>query len=228
MKVLVTGTSRGLGAATAVHLAELGHDVVGCARGPAETAGFRHIAGIDFRDPDSLAPLTAEFATCDGLVNNVGVALDGLLATQSERAIAEVIEVNLTMALIVTRRYVRERLRVRRPGIIVNVASIVSIRGYAGLAAYSASKAGLDGMSRSLARELGPKGFRVNSVLPGFMDTTMTAGLDAGQRRLIVRRTPLGRLATVADVVPVIAFLLSDHAGFITGQSLIVDGGITV
>ena len=135
---------------------------------------------------------------------------------------------NLISTLVLTKRYVRERLRVRKSGIIVNISSIIGIRGYAGLAAYSASKAGMDGMTRSLARELGPKGFRVNSVLPGYMETDMSKSLDSSQRNQIIRRTPLGRLATTVDVVQVVEFLISDRSSFVTGQSIVVDGGITV
>lgn len=225
MKVLVTGTSRGLGRATALHLHDAGHEVVGCARSEADLP-FRHIGGIDFAEPETFAPLLAELGEFDALVNNVGIAHDGLLATQGEKSIARVIDVNLTSTLLMIKHYSRRRLR--SGGRIVNISSIIGVRGYAGLVAYSASKAGLDGATRALARELGPKGFRINSVLPGYVDTDMSAALSGAQRTQIIRRTPLGRMATAEDIAPVVAFLISDASRFVTGQCLVVDGGITV
>lgn len=224
MKVLVTGTSRGLGKAIAMRLHECGHTVVGCARTEADVP-FEHISGIDFRDPKTFEHLFPMLGECDGLVNNVGIAFDGLLATQGEKSIADVLQVNLVNTLILTKHYVRARLN--KGGAIVNISSIIGIRGYAGLVAYSASKAGLDGATRALAREIGPKNFRVNSVLPGYLRTDMSAALGEAQMSQIIRRTPLRRLASVDDISPVVAFLVGPHAQFITGQSIIVDGGIT-
>lgn len=228
MKVLVTGTSRGLGKSIAEYLSNKGYTVVGCARGESESNAFQHISGIDFLSPDSFAKLDTELASSDVLINNAAVAFDGLLATQGEQSIQDLIQVNLTSTLLLTKRYVRQRLKSKLPGTILNVSSIISVRGYAGLAVYAASKAGLDGMTRALARELGGKKFRVNSILPGYMETDMSKALDAKQKEKIVHRTPLARLATVDDITPVVEFLISDASRFITGQSLIVDGGITV
>lgn len=228
MKILVTGASHGLGHGIASHLIASGYAVIGCARTEPAERSFEHVAGIDFTEPATFDRLDPWFASIDGLVNNVGVASEGLLATQSEAAIAAVINVNLTATLILTKRYIRKRLEAGRAGVIVNVSSIVGVSGYAGLAAYSASKAGLDGMTRALARELGSRGFRVNSVLPGYLETGLSSSLAADQKQQIIRRTPLGRLGALEDVVPVVEFLLSDRARFITGQSIVVDGGITV
>jgi 3-oxoacyl-[acyl-carrier protein] reductase len=113
------------------------------------------------------------------------------------------------------------------PASIVNISSIIGLRGYSGLSAYSATKGGLDAMTRALARELGGRRIRVNSVAPGYLETEMTNGLSAAQKQQIVRRTPLGRLGQPRDVVGPVLFLLSDAAEFMTGQTLVLDGGIT-
>ena len=115
----------------------------------------------------------------------------------------------------------------QRAGSIINISSIIGIRGYSGLAAYGATKAGIDGMTRALAREVGPAGIRVNSVAPGYLRTEMTHGLTENQLRQIANRTPLGRLGTAEDVTGLVEFLLSDDSRFITGQVIAVEGGIT-
>lgn len=228
MNIIITGTSRGLGKSTAEYLSKQGHTVVGCARSESDSDLFTHISGVDFKDPNTFDLLQSHFEKADVLINNAAIAFDGLLATQGEQSITEIVQVNLISTLILTKRYIRERLKVRQPGTIVNVSSIIAVRGYAGLTSYAATKSGLDGMTRSLARELGPKGFRINSVLPGYMETDMSKSLGERQKEQITRRTPLGRLATVDDVNSVIDFLISDASRFVTGQSIIVDGGITV
>lgn len=227
MKIIITGTSRGLGLAIAERLSEA-YEIIGCARSGLETNKFTHIKGVDFKKPDTFSLLDQHFSSSDVLINNAAIAFDGLLATQGEQSINDIIQTNLTSSLILTKKYVRERIKHRKDGIIINVSSIIGIRGYSGLVVYAATKAGLDGATRALARELGPKGFRVNSILPGYMETEMSKNLDAKQKQKIINRTPLGRLATVEDVVPVIEFLTSDAARFITGQSIVVDGGITI
>lgn len=226
MKILITGASKGLGLSIANLLSEQ-NEVIGCARSfEFPGAAFTYIGGVDLAlaDTFNLLPL----AECDVLINNAAIASDGLLATQSELSIREVIDVNLTGTLLLTKKWVRARLTKQKSGCIVNISSIIGMRGYAGLAAYSATKAGLDGITRALARELGPKRFRVNSVLPGYVETDMSRILTVPQRDQIIRRTPLGRLATASDISSVVAFLVSPAAGFITGQCITVDGGICV
>ena len=139
-----------------------------------------------------------------------------------------IIETNLLGSLYCARAAIRYMLKSKNGGRIINVSSIIGSRGYVGLGAYSASKAGVDGLTRSLAREVGRRQITVNSIAPGYMRTDMSLGLDDEQLNQIIRRTPLGRLATLDDIVPAVLFLLSEGAAMITGQVITVDGGITV
>jgi len=228
---LVSGASRGLGLAICRDLSQ-DHHVTGFARSQlVEASGlfkWDFVPHVDIASTETWGPITDALAEADVLVNNVGVAADGILATQAQEEIERVIHTNLTSTLLLTKSYIRLRLTQRKCGVIVNVGSIIGIRGYAGLVAYAASKAGLDAATRALAREMGPKGFRVNSILPGYFESDLSVSLNNRQREQIVRRTPLGRLASVDDVVPVVRFFASEEARFVTGQSLVVDGGITV
>ncbi len=229
-KVLVSGGSRGLGRALVTHLMQSGnYAVTSFARGAvAIGSAGTHLASVDVCDPAALDRLGPHLADADALVNNVGIAYDGLLATQGTESIREMIEVNLLSVLLLTKRYLKERLAQRKSGNVVTVSSIISRRGFSGLATYSATKGALNSMTQSLAREMGPKGFRFNAVLPGYFDSDLSQSLSAEKRQQIVRRTPLGRLASTADICPVIEFLLSDASRFMTGQLLTVDGGLTV
>jgi 3-oxoacyl-[acyl-carrier protein] reductase len=162
-----------------------------------------------------------------GLVNNAGIAREGILATFPNVESEKLIQVNLLGALRMARLALRTMLSRPDGGRIINISSIVGLRGYNGLSAYSASKAGMDGFTRGLAREVGRRKITVNSVAPGYVRTDISASLQDRQRQQIVNRTPLGRLAEVEDIVPVVTFMLSDGAAFITGQTIVVDGGIT-
>lgn len=231
-RILITGASRGLGKELAICLSE-SNSVIGCARTnlteeELQLIDYSYIGGVDLSNSNTWHNIEKELFDCDVLINNAAIAFDGLLATQGEESIEQVIQTNLISTLKLTKRYIRARLSKHQPGCIINISSIIANRGYAGLSVYAASKAGLDGATRALAREMGPKGFRVNSVLPGYMETDMSASLSEDKKNQIVRRTPLGRLATVDDIVPVIEFLISPGASFITGQSIVIDGGITV
>ena len=229
--IIISGASKGLGQQIAIYC-EKKYEVHTFARSEFRDenkySNIHHHAGIDVRDYSSLESLSNLLTKADAVVNNVGIAYDGILATQSIESITEVINVNLVSVLNLTKLYLRNRLKERKGGSIINISSIIGIRGYSGLAAYSASKAGLDGMTRSLAREMGPKGFRVNSILPGYMETDLSRALTEAQKNQIIRRTPLGRLAQFDDICPLVEFLISEKSKFMTGQSIVIDGGITV
>jgi 3-oxoacyl-[acyl-carrier protein] reductase len=168
-----------------------------------------------------------KFGGLQALINNAALASGLMLAMMPSSQIHEVVQVNLTAALLLARECSREFLRqpLSRPKSILNISSIVGLRGFRGLSVYSSTKSALLGLTRSLARELGPANITVNAVLPGFLLTDMSSSLESRERDQIVRRTPLGRLGDVADVVPVVRFLLSSEGRFITGQCLVVDGG---
>lgn len=237
--VIVSGGSRGLGEALVEELFRTNY-VVSCFSRSASpfiertlaTHGDRfHFMAADAANAADLKAFAgsavARFGAPWGLVNNAAIAGDQLHALASEDSIRRLVDVNVVGALLLTKLCIRAMLP-RRRGRIVNVSSIVGLRGYRGLVTYGATKAALDGMTRALARELGEVDITVNSVAPGYLETEMSSKLDPEQRKRIVARTPLGRLGTVADIVPVIGFLLSDDSAFMTGQTLVVDGGITI
>jgi 3-oxoacyl-[acyl-carrier protein] reductase len=166
------------------------------------------------------------FGRLDALVSNAGVGLDGLLTLTRPSDITQTLAVNLEGPLHLTRAAAKIMLS-RRSGTILYVSSVNALRGHSGVSVYSATKAALDGLCRSLARELGPSGIRVNSLAPGYFDSELTAEITAEQRERILRRTPLGRLASLEDLLGAIRFLLSNESAFVTGQTLVVDGGLT-
>lgn len=238
--VVVSGGSRGLGLALVRAFLGAGHRVATFSRSrsagidellPSEPAGARfRWDEIDGTDADAVRDFAAgvgrQWGGIDVLVNNAGIGTDGVLALTRQSDIERTIAVNLTGTILLTQACARWMARAKR-GCIVNISSVNAIRGHGGVAVYGATKAGLDGLTRSLARELGPLGIRVNSVAPGYFDSDMVKEIDTAAKERIVRRTPLGRLAGIADIVATVEFLVSSQARFITGQTIVVDGGIT-
>src|SRR5499433_2672519 len=234
---LISGGSRGLGAKLVSGFIERRYGVATLSR--TKTAFIDHMlrapkcfhwSPVDGRDHEALRAFVKEvgerLGRIDVLVNNAGVATEGILPTMRTRDIVEAVEVNLTAALVLAQACSRLMLR-QGSGCIVNISSVHAIRGHAGVAVYSATKAALDGLTRSLARELGPRKIRVNSVAPGYFDSDMVSDMAEGQKQRIARRAPLGGLARIDEVANAVHFLSSDQASFITGQTLVVDGGIT-
>jgi 3-oxoacyl-[acyl-carrier protein] reductase len=239
--VLVTGASRGLGLGIARKLAAAGDRVIAVARHPSEDLasaieGARDTTGrIEFRPFDLLdtqaiagfvSRLRKEFGSIYGLVNNAGLGTSGVLAIMPDSQIERLVRLNTVSPLILT-KYVVRAMMANRSGRIVNIASVVGLTGYNGLSAYSATKASLIGLTRSLAREVGQLGINVNAVAPGFVETQMTEDLGDAQRDQIARRSALRRLASVEEVADAVEFLLSDKASGITGTILTVDAGNT-
>jgi 3-oxoacyl-[acyl-carrier protein] reductase len=176
-------------------------------------------------DPDEAKRLVEEAGELDLLVNNAGLTRDGLIARMSDDDWRAVLETNLSGAFYTCRAVARSMMR-RRSGAIVNVSSIVGLHGNPGQTNYSASKAGIIGFTKALARELGSRGVRANVVAPGYVDTRLTQVLPDEVKQAMLANTPLGRFGTAEDVAGAVRFLCSDAAAFITGEVLLVDGGL--
>ena len=233
---LVTGASRGIGAAIAAQLAADGLFVIGTATSEdgagriGEALGGAGAGAVLRVDDDEAAAtglrlLDERFPPPTVLVNNAGIARDGLLLRMTAAQWAAVVDANLNGLYRVTRPLLRGMMRARW-GRIVNVSSVVARMGNAGQANYAASKAGIEGFSRALAREVGSRGITVNAVAPGFVATDMTADLPPAQRDALLAQTALGRLGTPADVAGAVSFLASDAAAYVTGETLHVNGGL--
>ena len=239
---IVTGGSRGLGRAICLELAKGGANVVFCYAGneaaaqetlaACEALGAR-AAAVCCDVTDAEADLTLVktsvnlFGRVDILVNNAGITRDGLLLTMKEADFDAVIAANLKGAFLCMKAVARQMVK-QRYGRIVNLSSVVGLRGNAGQVNYAASKAGVIGMTKSLAKELAGRNITVNAVAPGFMETDMTAALPESARRAALDTIPVGRMGTPEDVARAVAFLAGEEAAYITGQVLAVDGGMSM
>jgi 3-oxoacyl-[acyl-carrier protein] reductase len=190
----------------------------------AREAGGRAVQA-DVSSAEDAKRLVAEAGDLDVLVNNAGLTRDGLIARMPDEDWRDVIETNLSGVFYTCRAVARSMLR-RRAGSIVNVSSVVGLHGNPGQANYAASKAGIIGLTKALARELGGRGVRANVVAPGYVDTRLTQAISEEMRSLMLQSTPLGRLGEPQDVAGAVRFLASDEASFITGEVLLVDGGL--
>ncbi|HEY2487996.1 MAG TPA: 3-oxoacyl-ACP reductase FabG [Streptosporangiaceae bacterium] len=226
--VLVTGGNRGIGLAIARRLAASGDQVMVTSRSGDPVPGLS-VVRCDVTDAASVdaafAQAEAEHGPVEVLVSNAGITQDQLLALMKEEDFTGVVDTNLTGAYRVAKRAVRGMMRQRR-GRLIFLSSVVGLLGSPGQANYAASKAGLVGLARSLARELAPRNITANVVAPGFVDTDMTAALPEERKKDIMASIPLARYATADEVAGVVAFLASEDGGYITGAVIPVDGGL--
>jgi 3-oxoacyl-[acyl-carrier protein] reductase len=238
---IVTGASRGIGKAIAMALASEGRHVALLARseGPLsevrslieESGGSSSVHAVDAGDSKQLAEtiesIAAERGRLDILVNNAGITRDNLALRMSDEDFDTVINVNLKAAFVTCRAAMRPMMR-GKFGRIVNIGSTSGVVGNAGQANYAAAKAGLVGMSRSLAREIGSKGITVNVIAPGFIETDMTSGLPDAIKTQLTGSIAVKRLGRVEDIASAVSYVASDNAGYLTGQCICVDGGLTM
>ncbi len=236
---LVTGASQGIGRACALELAKAGAKIALAARNEAKLAevaaeitaagGSARIFVLDVASEESIKATTkaavAQFGVVDILVNNAGITRDGLMMRMKRADWDDVLTTNLTGAFMMTQGVISSMLKARW-GRIINISSVVARAGQAGQANYAASKAGLIGLTRSLAREFASRNVTVNAVAPGYIETAMTAVLDEKQREAMMANIPLGRAGTDAEIAHAVAFLASPEAGYITGHVLDVNGGM--
>jgi len=241
--VVVTGGTRGIGLGIAVRLASEGHRVIAVARSESDEfaqhrrtfaesgAGQLAFIACDLSDLDALPGLVSsiseQFGTWYGLVNNAGLGTSGVLAMMPVGSMEALLRLNVASPMVLTKYAVRKMMAKSAGGRIVNVSSIVASTGYSGLSAYAATKAALQGFTRSLARELGPLQITVNCVAPGFISTELTKTLSDPDRDKIARRSALRRLAEVEDVAEAVCYFMSDRARNVTGTTLTVDAGAT-
>lgn len=239
---VVTGGSRGIGKAICLELAKLGANIVLCYAGSVaaaeETAAQCQELGANavavqcnVADADAVKTLmdtaVKTFGSLDVLVNNAGITKDGLMLTMKEEAFDSVIETNLKGTFLCTKAASKIMLK-QRSGRIINLSSVVGIHGNAGQINYSASKAGVIGLTKSAAKELASRGITVNAVAPGFIATDMTAAMPDAAKEAAAAQIPLGTIGTAKNVAKAVAFLASDDASYITGQVLAVDGGMSM
>jgi 3-oxoacyl-[acyl-carrier protein] reductase len=234
---LVTGGSRGIGQAIALRLAQSGAKVIGTATTAEGAAGITAVLGplggrgevLNVSQPESLAALVASLEVTGDmptiLVNNAAITRDGLLLRMKEEDWGQVIDTNLSANFRLSKVCVKRMMKERR-GRIISITSVVGLMGNAGQVNYAAAKAGVIGLTKSLARELASRNITVNAVAPGFIDTDMTRALGEVQREGLLKQIPAGRLGSPQDIAEAVLFLASPQAAYITGQTLSVNGGM--
>jgi 3-oxoacyl-[acyl-carrier protein] reductase len=225
---LVTGGNRGIGLAIATALKSSGFDVIVTYRSGAAPKDFKAVA-MDVRSSDSVdkafTEIEEQWGIPEVIVANAGITKDSLVLRMSEEDFTSVLDANLTGAFRVAQRATKGLLKLKR-GRLIFIGSVVAGVGAAGQVNYSASKAGLLGMARSFARELGSRGITANVIAPGFVETDMTASLDEKRRNQIAEQVPLGRFCSPQEIADVVSFIASEQAGYITGALIPVDGGL--
>ena len=237
-KYFVTGGSRGIGASIVQHLASLGAHVAFTysSRADAAEALIKELPGsghfsVQMNSSDeasveaACASVLEKFGELDGIVNNAGVTKDGLLLRMKTEDFDHVVQTNLRGTFLVTKGFLKSMVKARK-GSIVNITSVIGQTGNAGQANYAASKAGIEAFAKSTAQEVASRGIRVNCIAPGFINTDMTDALSEDQKKAILTKVPMGRMAEPSEIASVVSFLLSDESKYITGHTLSVNGGL--
>ncbi len=237
--IIVTGGSKGIGEGFVRSFLQEGHIVASFSRSQTpfikdmqngDMASRFYWEMIDATDYEKVKQFInkvfKKFGKIDVLINNAGILVQDILSFMKSSDISNQLALNLE-ACIRTTQYCSKYMLQKGKGVVINISSLNGIRGNPGVSVYSATKAGMDGFTRSLARELGPRGIRVNSVAPGHVDTEMTSTLPETMKKKILKKTPLGKLGKVEDIVNAVRFLISDDSQFITGQIIPVDGGFS-
>ena len=236
--IIITGGTKGLGLEITKYCLQDNFRVIAVSRNKSpdfevllsENKGSLSFESFDFKNIPEIKNLAKKlcqkYGKPWGLINNAAVGMDGVLSTQHEKDISDLIRINIEAPILLTKYLVRPMI-LNRSGRLINISSIIASSGFNGLSVYGATKSSLLGFTKSLAREVGKMGITVNAIAPGYMETTMTSGIDEIKLNSIIRRSPLRRLAKTSEVASVVSFLLSNDAAGITGTTITVDAGST-